>query len=392
MFTIEKNFIKIIDQYKDFLFFLVITILGVVIRIPGRNFISKDMYVFLEPWFYTIKELGGLEGLSAQVGDYNILYQTIIALLTYVDIAPPLSYKIISCIFDFLLAYYGAVFLSELLNKHRYKITFNCAYFMILFFPTVIFNSSFWGQCDAIYVFFCILTLRNLYREKYILSFLCLGWAFAFKLQAIFIVPFIICFYFYKKNFSILLFSISALVLEFSGIFGFWAGRSLLDPWKIYLFQTKEQPVMYANIPNLWALICGDYEDLGTFAIIFTICVLGVGLYLIMSGHKELSHPEDFLNFACWICWTCILILPVMHERYTYGLDILLLLLCFLNKIYIPFALVSGMLSLLSYSYFLFDTPYMEKTASLFFITTYVIYTCIIYSNRTSSLSWTGFP
>lgn len=383
----------IIERRKDIFFFLVITVLGVAIRIPGRNFISKDMYVFLNPWFHTIKELGGFGALSTQVGDYNILYQTIIAFLTYIDIDSVISYKIVSSIFDFLLAYYCAVFLCELSGCPKYKLTFNCAYSLVLFLPTVIFNSSFWGQCDAMYLFFCILTLRNLYRQKYLLSFIFLGLAFAFKLQAVFIVPFIVCYYFYKREFSILYFFISALILELSGIPGFLAGRRLFAPWEVYLFQTKEQPVMYANIPNLWALTGGDYETLGKFAIIFTICILGIGLYLVLSKKKELLHPEDFLNFACWSCWTCVLFLPVMHERYTYGLDILLLLLCFLNKIYIPFALTSGILSLLSYSYFLFDTDYAQKPAALSFLAAYLIYTCIIFLYRvprqSQDPSWT---
>lgn len=384
MFILEKKIIKTIEQYKDIFFFLIITALGVAIRILGRNFISKDMFVFLNPWFHTMKELGGFSGLSIQVGDYNILYQTIIAFLTYINIDPVISYKIVSCIFDFLLAYYGAIFICELSGRSMCKLTFNCAYCLILLFPTVVFNSSFWGQCDSIYVFFCILTLRNLYKGKYVLAFVFLGAAFAFKLQTIFIVPFIICYYFYKKDFSILNFLISALVLELSGIPGFLAGRSLLAPWDIYLFQTKEQPVMYANIPNLWVLTGGDYETLGKFAVILTICLLGAGLYLVLSSKKELLHPEDFLNFACWSCWTCVLFLPVMHERYTYGLDIMLLLLCFLSKIYIPFALVSGTLSLLSYSYFLFDTAYMERPAALLFLISYLLYTYIIYLRQSA--------
>ena len=199
MFTLERKIIRIIEEHKDVLFFLIVSLLGAIIRMLGRDFVSKDMLIFLKPWFESIKSQGGLKGLSSQVGDYNILYQTIIALFTYINIESIYLYKILSCIFDFLLAYYSAEFICELLFKPKYGFTFNCAYCLILISPTVIFNSSFWGQCDAIYVLFCILTLRNLYKEKYAKSFIFLGVAFAFKLQTIFIVPFIVCYYFYKK-------------------------------------------------------------------------------------------------------------------------------------------------------------------------------------------------
>lgn len=383
--NLEKNIIRRIEQKKDVFFFLIITILGVMIRIPGHNFISKDMDVYLNPWFNTIKNLGGLSSLSMQVGDYNILYQTIIAFLTYIDADSTTMYKLVSCIFDFLLAYYGAVFICELSFKTKYGFIFNCSYFMILFFPTIIFNSSFWGQCDGIYTFFCILTLRNLYKEKYRTAFFFLGIAFAFKLQTIFFVPFIICYYFYKNSFTIFYLGISALVFELSGIFAFLAGRSLKAPWEIYANQVA-MPVLYANIANFWPLIWNNYEWLNQFAIILTICVLGFGLYIILSKKKDLSSSEGFLNFACWTVWTCIFFLPVMHDRYVYGLDILLLILCFINKIYIPFVIISEILSLLSYSNFLFDAGYLGRTASVIFFAAYLSYTCMIFLYQKKSI------
>lgn len=380
MTTLEQKIIGRIEKHRDICFFLIITFLAILIRLCGKDFMSKDMMIFLLPWFDSIKEQGGLQGLSIQVGDYNILYQTIIALFSYLNMEPIFLYKIFSCTFDFLLAYHSALLICECTHKPKYKYTFNCAYALILFFPTVIFNSAFWGQCDAIYVFFCILTLKYIYHEKYILSFIFLGMAFAFKLQTIFIVPFIVVFYFYKKNFSILYFLISAFVLELSGITGFFAGRSLTAPWDIYLYQTQEQPVMYANIPNFWVLVGDNYDFLSKFAIIFTICILGCGLYLVISGRKPLDNPKNFFDFACWNVWTCISFLPVMHERYTYGLDILLLILCFINRKYLPLLFISGILSLLSYSYFLFDTPYAEKPAALIFLLAYLYYTCVTIS------------
>lgn len=379
MMTLERKIIEKIEQRRDICFFLIITFLAISIRICGKDFISKDMAIFLLPWFDTIKGQGGLQDLSTQVGDYNILYQTIIAIFSYISIDPVYLYKIFSCIFDFLLAYHSALFICELTHSPKYKNVFNYSYALILFFPTVIFNSSYWGQCDAVYTFFCILTLRYLYREKYTLSFIFLGVAFAFKLQTVFIVPFIIVYYFYKKEFSILYLGISALVLELSGIPGFLAGRSLTAPWDIYLYQTQEQPVMYANLPNFWALVSDNYDLLSKLAIILTVCVLGGGLYLIISDKKALNDSENFLNFVCWNIWTCIFFLPVMHERYTYSLDILLLILCFVNKKYAPFLVISEIISLLSYSYFLFDTPYSEKPAALIFLISYLSYTCITF-------------
>lgn len=64
----------------------------------------------------------------------------------------------------------------------------------------MILNLSVWGQCDSIYVTFVIWTIYFLYKEKYRKAFIFLGIAFAFKLQAVFIMPIVFYMYFTKKN------------------------------------------------------------------------------------------------------------------------------------------------------------------------------------------------
>ncbi len=49
-------------------------------------------------------------------------------------------------------------------------------------------------------------------------------------------------------------------------------------------------------------------------------------------------------------------VLPAMHERYSYPLDILLLILGTLNKKYLIYAVVSVMLSTITYGHYLFGT------------------------------------
>jgi len=385
MLSLENKLITKLEQKKNIFFFCIITVLGVLIRIPGKDFVSKDMYVFLIPWYNAIKSQGGMRALSTQIGDYNILYQTIISLFSYLDINCIYLYKLLSCTFDIILAFCSALFLCTLTAMPKWGLKFNFIYFCVLFSPMVIFNSSYWGQCDSIYVTFLILTLCALYKEKYVSTFVFLGIAFAFKLQAVFILPFLVCIYFYRKKFSILYFFISVLVLELSGIPAFLFGRSPAAPFSIYLFQTQEQPVLYANIANFWCLIGDSYEYLSSFALILTLILLGMGLYLVLSGKKMLFNPEDYLNFCCWIVWTCVMFLPVMHERYTYLLDILLIILCFINYIYLPFAVVSGILSLLSYSCFLFDTPYSNRPAALAFLISYIAFSFIMLKRKSQN-------
>ena len=51
--------------------------------------------------------------LDAQVGNYGLLYQTIIALMTYLPIQFEYSYKIFSIFFDYALAIVSALMVKE---------------------------------------------------------------------------------------------------------------------------------------------------------------------------------------------------------------------------------------------------------------------------------------
>lgn len=77
--------------------------------------------------------------------------------MTYVEMNPVYLYKLLSVIFDFLLANSFAYFVvnSGTMTDFRGKDKFFClSYAFSLFLPTVIMNSAFWGQCDSIYTFF----------------------------------------------------------------------------------------------------------------------------------------------------------------------------------------------------------------------------------------------
>ena len=122
--------------------------------------------------------------------------------MTYIPVKPLYTYKTLSCFFDFGLALVGAKF-AALLANNKSKGLFLKAYGALLFLPTIIMNSAIWAQCDAMYTFFVILALYHLYKGRSVTAFLCWGIALALKLQAIFVVPFIIYCWVKERKFSI---------------------------------------------------------------------------------------------------------------------------------------------------------------------------------------------
>ena len=225
------------------------------------------------------------------------------------------------------------------------------------------------------YSFFSIYCLYHLYKESYIKAFILLGMAFACKLQAVFILPFVIFYYFKDRKFSVLYFLISIFVVWIVGIFAFCEGRSLLTPLEIYHYQTYEYQAMYMNFHSFWMIAGNDYPTLKVPSVLFT------GLLVLIGGYNYLSRDffqgkSCFWQVVTWFVWTMVLFLPSMHERYAYLLDVLLVLLSFVNPRYIKYAIISSCLSLYAYGNYLFDRdrePQMQF-CSLLFVLAYISY------------------
>ena len=83
---------------------IIFSLIGLLARVAIRHKVSDDYIVFLQPWFDEIARDGGIKALLHQVGNYNLPYQTIIAVLTYIPINSLYLYKGLSCIFDYILA------------------------------------------------------------------------------------------------------------------------------------------------------------------------------------------------------------------------------------------------------------------------------------------------
>ena len=354
MYSIERTAFCWIERHLSLLYLAVITLLALAIRLAGFPFLSRDMNQFLIPWFGIIQK----SGLHEMVGNYNLLYQTIIYVMTFIPLPAIWQYKLLSVFFDFALAIVCGLFCCELTGRRKNSGCFLFVYTAVLLMPTVFLNSGFWGQCDSIYVFFVVLALYLLYADRANLSFVMLGVAFAFKLQAVFVVPFYLYYYCRRKNFSLLSFLIVPAVLWLSGIFCYMQGQSILLPIKIYISQAKaNNSYLYLNIHSFFTVFLQDNKSLVhclIFAgIILTVGIFCGGLYVLLKKKINLCNSKTFIGLAAWCVWVCVLFLPKMHERYTYLLDILLLMLITFDRKFVLPAFVSASLSLVTYANFM---------------------------------------
>lgn len=368
MTTIEKKLIDFVVNRRHVLFLLLVLLVGAVIRLAGRNYLSPDMLYCLIPWFEQIRDTGGLSALSSQVGDYGLLYQTIISLMTYVDILPAYQYKLLSVTFDVALAVMVAVIYRDVMLKDvsitgqaRALMIRSCVVGAVVWLlPTVVINSAYWGQCDSMYTFFCLATLHWLRKDKFIAAFIFLGLAFSCKLQTVFFVPFIGTYYLVSKRFSVLHVLISVAVLWLSGTLAFAYGRSLLEPFTIYQNQTLDYNEMFLNFSSAWVILGNDYDALSGFAILFTLFAVLAGALVCMRNKRFLDARQDGYAIAAWFVWTMVMFLPSMHDRYAYPLDILLLLVGCIDRRYLKYAALSVLIGLYHYGHYLIEARFEE--------------------------------
>ena len=373
MTKFKSLFYDFISKNRFLFFIILVSAFGIFLRFLGFNFKSHDYEYFLLPWWNKIQQ-GGINSLAAQIGNYNIPYQIMIYIMTLFPFGPLLSYKILSVIFDFLLAAGAAllVYSSSACNpKLKAAITFGITFCSI----TVILNSSFWAQCDSIYISFILFALYFLKKDKNILSFVFIGIAFAFKLQTVFIFPVLIYYYISTRKISILHFFIIPAVDFIMCLPAVILGRPVWDIVSIYLTQTNYYKAVQMNCPNLYAIIWSHpkipyYSAFKYISVLLTIILLCTALAFIIYKKVDMSNTQNFLLAAIWSVFTCVMFLPSMHERYAYLLDIMALIyaVIILKRYWLP--IICTLISLRGYCRYLFgfNIPDIKFTAIIYLI------------------------
>lgn len=361
MFKIEKKFLDWVEKNLIVIVLVFGTILSVPVRYAFRNVVSGDYIIFLEKWYNEINTGGGIQSLRSQVGNYNFLYQTCIAIMTYLPVRPLYAYKMLSIFFDYLLAVAvgSSVGLVSDGNRKNHAVA---AYFMVLFSPIVLLNSSAWAQCDAIYVFWAVAAVHALLKEKYPAAFILLGMSFSFKLQAVFILPFFLYVYFMKRKFSILHFTAVPLTMIATGLPGLFFGRSIFDIFLVYLDQTDSYKQVALNYPSFWTILF-EYGNTDYYvvqkpaALLLTVVILAAFMIWWINIKIELNN-KNMIYMAFVLSYTCVLFLPQMHERYGYLYEILAIIVLFLNRKTVKFMVPLYIITLTTYGKYLFGLPH----------------------------------
>lgn len=314
--------------------FIIITILSVLIRIPGMDFESDDFIAPINRWINYLRENGGILGVGDIIGEYNVPYMVLMAILSYIPLSNLLLVKISSFLFDYIMAIGMAVLTTKILGKEK-KLSALLAYTLTIFLPTVVLNSSVWAQCDSIYTAFVIWSLVYLVDKKYLPSFILLGIACAFKLQFIFILPIyvLVALSQWKEfpwyNFGWII--IADFVLCLPVILTRTA--SIAECMLIYVRQTgRYSNRISLNFPGFYNLILNpDNSDnviynfptwLPKLMVVITLSIFAITALIVLVKKIKFSK-KDIINIGIWSVLVSTFFLPYMHERYIYMAEVL---------------------------------------------------------------------
>ncbi len=311
-------------------FLLVITVASVILRYMNFGFESADFRYFLIKWYNQIDAAGGLAGIGQVYGNYAPTYMYLMALMTYLPLSPLVAVKVFSIVFEYLLAVYVALLVRHLTGKNTLAVM---SYTATLFLPNVFINGAIWGQCDAMFTAFLIMSLYYMLKDRSIASMVCFGVAFSFKLQAIFFLPVLIlalC----KKKLKWWSPAVAVGVFLLSGLPAIIAGMSPSDAYGTYILQAGYYDQLTLNAPNLYAAIhqlktYTTFEGFADSLVFFAFGAVGCAMYPIYKASRKSMDGECWLLISLFFAAFMPFVLPHMHERYWFFSDILALIWAF---------------------------------------------------------------
>ena len=334
----------------DLFYLAALTLIGLSIRVILRVVITDDWLMYWDPWISDIKEMG-FSYLATDRYDYTPTFIYILWVISKLPMNPMTAYKGLHCILDFVAA--------AILGKMIYKVTGSrrkgvLSYGLFLIVPTIWANSALWAQCDIIFMTFLLLCFYYLFADRPCRAMFFYGMAFVFKLQSLFIFPFLVILWVNKKVDLKHFLWIPALY--FLSIVPAWiAGRPLMELINIYMAQGA-QDVWSLSIkwPNIYQII-GNQFFLLEYASAGTWLILGILMVIMFAmAQKRYRITNEFivqmaLFFAILTPW----FLPHMHERYGCVADILAIIYAMMNRKKFYFPLVQILVSFNSYMAYL---------------------------------------
>lgn len=335
------------------------TALAIAVRLSLLEFRSLDFYASLRPW-YNIIRAEGVSAFASGFSTYNPPYLYLLYLIArfWPDLPAIAAVKLPSVVADFVCAY--LVFLIVREASGQRSLLAALAGFSVLFAPSVVLNSSFWGQADSLYTAGILAWVYFLILRRPGLAMLCFGTALAFKLQAIFLAPVLLALLL-RGNLPWRTVLVLPLILFLAIVPSWLAGRPLPELLGVYAYQASQFEFITMNAPTIYAWLPNTKQ---VFNLLYVPGILmgaaaAFTWFILLLKVPRPIEGRLLLEVALVSLLAVPLFLPKMHERYFFPADVLAIALAFMHpRLYYVPVLVLGV-SFLSYQPFLFERDFV---------------------------------
>jgi Gpi18-like mannosyltransferase len=223
--------------------------------------------------------------------------------------------KLIPNIFDIATAALIYLFLRKQLS-FRLSLVGTALY---AFNPAVIYNAAVWGQFDAVYTFFLVLSLMLALKSKPKLSAVVFAIAILTKPQAIALAPLIIYLIYRKSGLKQLALSSAGFVASvFLVILPFEWSNPVTFLTNAYFGAYNHYEVTSVNAFNVWALFGVWAPENGLYPVGWALFGILAALTLFVL-HKRFKTGDWLVVFSAFLLFFAFFMLPTrIHERYLF--------------------------------------------------------------------------
>jgi Gpi18-like mannosyltransferase len=326
--------------------------LAVALRLSLRRFVSADFMSDTGIWYNAIQEQG-FAAIGTDISNYTpaylyLLYLVSLVLPTAADLT---AVKVLSMVFDVVCAWIVYRMVGIRYKSSPLPIF---SFFAVLFAPTIVLNSSMWGQADSLYTAMLLACIYFLITGRGTAACLAFGAALSLKLQAVFLLPLLAVVVIRGRLSWKSLVWIPVVYLA-SLIPAWIAGRPLGELVTIYLAQAELNEYLSLNAPNLYTWLPDKAYSLFLPAgLIWSACLVFGYILVVWKSPADLK-PGLMLKLGLLSVALLPFVLPKMHERYFYPADMLSIAYAFYNPrhYYVPIAF--NLISLSAYLRFLYS-------------------------------------
>lgn len=300
---------------------------ALAVRVPLLDFVSLDVHMWKGDWYAFIVSHGYFAAFEHEFSNHNVPYLYLMALVAAVwpGLGSLYTIKLIPVAFDFVLAFFVGKCVG--VRYPQSKMIPVAAGVAALLAPTVVANGAQWGQTDAIYTSCLIACVFFLLRGRPAWAFLAYGFAFAFKLQAVFLLP-LFLWLLVKRAVDWRYFLLSPLVWLVTLIPAWLHGRPFLDLATIYARQIGQDRNLVSQAANLYEWMPWDWYVWRPWFLAFAAGVL-LAVTLAIARTKAPITRERIVLLAAFSVLLVPYVTPNMHDRYFFPADLLSIVLAF---------------------------------------------------------------